>query len=133
MGKIKVMVEDGKFVSIDASHSFKLKMYVSKTVFEDTALRETLSSTAIRVIDNQLKKTVVSVDEILANLRDSLGNDVVSVEITKLGTNSEYNTFTVVNDSDRASLRKRLVALPNNKLIVSEDVRIDFIKHESEE
>lgn len=133
MGKIKVMVEDGKFVSIDASHSFKLKMYVSKTVFEDTALRESLSSTAIRVIDNQLKKTVVSVDEILANLRDSLGNDVVSVEITKLGTNSEYNTFTVVNDSDRASLRKRLVALPNNKLIVSEDVRIDFIKHESEE
>lgn len=129
MGTIRVMVEDGREVNINAGHSFILKMYVNKQVYDNGDLRSSLSNTAIRVIDGCLRKNLVSKDDILDSLKTMMGTDVMSFDISGLGNEGEYSAFTVLNEGDRASLKKRLTALPNNKLIVSEDVRIDFIRH----
>lgn len=129
MGIIRVMVEDGQIVNIDAGHSFVLKLYVNSATYKNLVLRDALSTNAVRVIDTCLKKTRVSVDDILTEVRDALSPDVLAVDITKLGTDKQYTTFTVMDSGDRAGLKKRLKALPNNKLIVIEDVKVDFIEH----
>lgn len=133
MGTIRVMVENGQTVSIDAGHSFNVKLYVNSQVYVNQELRENLTTNTVRVIDNCLKKTMVSVDDIISSLRAALSGDILSVDITGLGRDGKYNAFTILDDGDRASLKKSLVALPNNKLIVTEDVRVDFIEHQLSE
>ncbi len=128
MGKIRVLVENGRTVNIDAGHSFNVKLYVNDTVYQNTDLRNSLSTNTVRVLDNCLKKTLVSVDDIIDSLKTTLGADVLAIDCSNL--NGDYPAFTILDEADRASLKKKLLALPNNKLIVSEDVNIEFVDHQ---
>ena len=58
------------------------------------------------------------------------GNDAISVTVDGLGGSSNIQTVTMLNENERCSIRKKLVSLPNNVLIVEEDVNISFILHE---
>ena len=61
----------------------------------------------------------------------TLSSDVLSIDCSNL--NDNYTAFTILDQSDRASLKKKLQALPNNKLIVAEDVNVEFIEHQLKE
>lgn len=129
MGSIKVMVEDGQVMNMEASQRLTLKLYVSKEVHKNLELRASLSNTAIRVIDDRLKNVLVSNDDIIDQLKTALGSDVLAMQLTGLGGSLNLSAFTVIDSSERASLGKRLSALPNNKLIAVEDVTIDYVRH----
>lgn len=129
MGTINVLVDNGVQTVIDAEQSFSVKLYVSKQVYESEPLREALTTTCIKTIDTALSPTLVAVDNIVESLKKALGQDVLSVKISNLAADKELNMFTIMNTGDRASLKKKLKALPNNTLIVTEDVTVDFIKH----
>jgi hypothetical protein len=129
MGSIKVMVENGQVINIEAGQSLTLKLYVNKEVFENSELRDNLSNTAIRVIDSGLRNILVSVADIVTSLQTAFGGDVLAMQLSGLGGQLNLPAFTIIDSSERASLRKRLSALPNNKLIAVEDVVIDFVRH----
>jgi hypothetical protein len=129
MGTIKVLVEDGVQTTISAEQSFVVKLYVSKQVFDSDALKASLSTTAVKTIDKALSGTMVAVDNIVDALKKAVGQDVKSIKLSSLGKEKDLNMFTLMEAGDRASLKKKLKALPNNTLIVTEDVTIEFIKH----
>lgn len=129
MGTIDVMVDNGVKTVIDAEQSFTVKLYVSKQVYESEPLKEALTTTCIKTIDAALTPTLIAVDNIVESLKKALGQDVLSVKISNLAGDKDLNMFTIINAGDRASLKKKLKALPNNTLIVTEDVTVDFIKH----
>lgn len=129
LGQIGVMVDDGVIKYITASQSFSVNVYVNGAVYDNAALRSKLIKSTVTNISLQLKNQTVSVDAILAALKSGYGEDAISVDISGLGGALNLQTLTVVDSSDRCSIRKRLVALADGKLIVEEDVAVNFVRH----
>lgn len=129
MGVIQVVADGGITTNVEAGQSFGVKLYVNQTVFDNPELKDILKSTTVRTIDNVLKQTTVSNSLLIAKLTEAFGEDVISFSVSGLGAGKNINTLTIVNDGERLSIKKRLTALPDNKLIVEEDVTCDFFMH----
>lgn len=130
LGSIDVLVGAGIIKTISAGQALRLSLYVTSAVYTNTELRERLSKTSIKVISDQLAGTTVSIDRISTALRSQYGNDVISVQLAGLGGDLDLPAVTITDEADRLSIRKRLVAMPDDTLIVEEDCTIDFIEHE---
>lgn len=130
LGSISVMVRDGQLSTIDAGQAFRVTLYVGAGVFGNEEVRKQLSSTTILTISEMLKKKTVSVSEIQSELRSRYGSDVIDVQLSGLGGSANLHTLTVTDESQRCSIRKKLVALSDETLMVQEDVTIDFVRHE---
>jgi hypothetical protein len=130
LGTIDVMVGSGVVQAIKAGQSFSVVLYVPGTVYADMDLRRKLEATTVQVINNSLQSKVVSLDSVTSDLRAQYGEDVISVQLTGLGGSGNLQAFTVIDDSARCSIRKRLSVLGDNSLTVEEDVTVTFVLHE---
>ena len=130
MGVIRVMAESGVATSIDAAQRFTVRLYVSDTVYDNVSLRNALALNTIKVIDKNLKNTTISVSSITSDLKHSYANDVIAFKVFGFGNEQNYQMLSILNSGERCSIKKKLVALPDGKLIVAEDVTIEFFKHD---
>ncbi len=129
IGDIEILTNTNEVTTISASQSFKVILLVQPAVYDDSTLLQALRNTTIRTIDSSLQNMTVSISSMEKDLLQAYADDVISVELTGLGGTDTHNTFTVINNSNRCSIRKRLSTLPNNSLVVEDDVTIEFVKH----
>lgn len=129
IAKISVLDNQNKIISLDAAQTLKVKLYVPPVTFDDAALVESLIKTTIKTIDQQLQSNIISTSSIHVALRDVYKNDVVDVVVSGIGGTITADTFTLVSKTDRCSIKKRLVALADNTLIVQEAIDVEVIKH----
>ena len=129
IGDIEVLTNTNEIVTVSANQSFKVILLVQPSVYDDSALLQALRDMTIRTIDTSLQQKTISISSMEKDLLDAYGSDVISVEVTGLGGTDTHNTITVINNSSRCSIRKRLSTLPNNSLTVEDDVTIEFVKH----
>lgn len=130
MGMIDVIIDNGRVTKVNAGQSFKVNLYVKPDVYKNSDLRTLLVKTTIKTIDSLLKQSTISMSEISSKLRTNYNTDVVSFNITGLGGSLNLETLTLVNESERCSIRKRLVKSTDSKLIVQEDVECTFINYQ---
>lgn len=128
-GEIKVVVGDGVIKAIPAGQAFIVVLSVTDSVYRNIDLRNQLTKTTIRAIGDSLKERTISISAVTDVLRGQYGNDVIDVQLSGLGGSANYSLLTVVDETDRLSIRKRLVALPDDSLIVEEDISFSFIRH----
>lgn len=128
-GDIEILTNNNELETISASQSFNVTLLVSPNVYEDTVLLSALRAITVRTIDESLLQKTVSISSIEKSLLEAYGEDVISAEVTGLGGVNSHNTFTILSNSNRCSIRKRLSALPDNTLTVEEDITIEFVKH----
>lgn len=133
MGLINVMVENGVKTTIEAGQYFIVDLYVTDIVYRNTALRESLTKTTIKRLDELLKSSQISMSTVVADLRSNYADDVLNVKVKGLGGEKDLSALMILDDGDRCALRKRLVALADGSLIVSEDVTVNFIRHQVSE
>ena len=114
---------------IPAAQSIKVKLFISPKTNKDETLKAALQRTTIKTIDTEFQKTTISISSIEKALREIYQGDVIDVEVSGIGTEDSKNTLSVLDKSKRCSIRKRLVALPDNQLVVEEDVTFEFIEH----
>lgn len=131
MGNIKVFADDGKTTVVEAGQYFNVDLYVNDSTYTNVDLRESLRKTTIKTIDDLLKNSTFATSTAISELRSKYGNDVISLKISGLGGKANLTALSVANDGDRCNIRKRLTKLPDQKLIVEEDVTISFIRHQS--
>lgn len=129
MGSVRVMIENGVQTVVEAGQYFGIKLYVNDSVFENNELREALTVKTVEMLDVELKSSTVSISTMTSALRTVYNDDVIAFSITGLGGARNLQMFTILDESERCSIRKRLTALPDGKLIVQEDVVVDFIRH----
>ena len=129
MGNISVVADDASVVNIEAGQYFNVDLYVNSSVYQNADLRETLRKTTISTIDSILQNPTVSISDIVSQLSSKYGSDVFSFTVSGLGGASNISAISMLRAGDRCNIRKRLVKLPDNKLIVQEDVTVNFIKH----
>lgn len=130
MGTINALTDDGLVSSIEANQYFVVDLYVSKPVYQNLELRQALTKSTISTIDTALKSQTISVSALTSQLRQVYGNDVISLTVSGLGGIKNLAALTVINSGDRCNIRKRLIKLPDDKLIVSEDVSVNFLKYQ---
>jgi len=130
MGSIQVLADNGQVTSVEAGQAFKVVLYVTRVVYQNSDLRETLRKSTIDVIDAILKNETVSTSIIISQLRTVYANDVISLTISGLGGEKNLAAITILTSGDRCNIRKRLVKLPDDKLIVTEDVTVEYVLYE---
>lgn len=131
MGNLQVVGENGSLVYINANQSLKVRLFVKEQVIKNSDLRDSLTKDAVRVIDAEFKKNTVSVSNIETAQGKVFGEDVLGIEVSGLGGSANYQTISMLSIGDRLSIRKRLTAQSDGKLIVEEDVTVEFVQHES--
>lgn len=129
IGDIEVLTSINEIVKINASQSIKVILMVKPSVFEDLALLQALRVLTVKTIDSTLQQKTISVSTMERDLLAAYGGDVLSVELSGLGGVQTHNTFTVINNSNKCSIKKKLTTLPNGSLIVEDDVTVEFVKH----
>lgn len=129
LGEIKVMYNEGITARINAAQSLTVNLIVRPVVYNNLELRDEITKATVRVINTQLEEGVVSTNEVLSALTREYGYDVIGVDIHGLGNNDRIITMTILDDSKRCSLKKRLVIESNNTLFIEEDVTVTFIEH----
>ena len=130
IGNIKVMVNNGTTVTIDAGQTLYVKLHVRRNVYNNSELRDTISKKTVKVISDALVNTVVSTSDIVDQLRAQYKDDVIAVSFKGLGGDKNYDVLTMLDDSTRLSVRKRLVSRSDETLTLEEAVTIEFVDHE---
>lgn len=128
-GVVNVYVWDDVPKTISAGQSLNVTLSVSKAVMDNTSLKERLEAVTISVLSTMLQSKTVSRSKIVKALQESYGDDVIDVEVTGLGGDFDFSVISMANDTDRLSIRKRLVALADGKMAVEEDVNTAFVLH----
>lgn len=130
VGNIDVMVGDNQTLTIPAEQSFKVSCFVKEEVLKNYPLRETLRTETVKIINEHIGKPQVSMSALIETLVKSYGSDVIDVRVTGLGGELDLQALSVLDQARRLALGKRLTVQADNKLIVEEDIYVDFIKHQ---
>lgn len=130
MGDINVMINGGLTTTIAAGQSFDITLYVPSSVYSNTDLQNQLVTTTITTLAAQLDNATVADSAIKVALMNIYGEDVIDCEVSGLGGSDTISVLTVLDASNKCSIRKRLLAQPDNSLIVQEDVSVSFVQHQ---
>jgi hypothetical protein len=129
MGSMQVLGDNGLLTFMQASQSFDVKLSVKEKIIKDSSLRDSMTRDVIRAIDRELKKSTVSDSNIISDLRKIMNeDDVPGIKVSGFGS-AKMGTVSMVSLGDRFSIRKRLTAQSDGKLIVEEDINVEFIQH----
>lgn len=127
-GLVEVVYEDGLKKSIEASQFFDVRLYVRDAVYKDDDLRAALRIKTVEVIGSELKNRTASISNITEALREAYQNDVISFDVSPFS--EQLTVVTMVDDSSRLSIRKKLVYREDSSFALEEDVDVQFLKHE---
>ncbi|BAW19220.1 putative virion structural protein [Ralstonia phage RP31] len=130
VGSVDVIYGAGLKSTIDAGQYFNLKLYVKDSVYKNDKLRESLSRSSVVSISECLKSKTVSNSQIVDALKITYGSDVVAFDLEGLGGTAQLSIVTMVDDSARLTLRKKLEYRPDQTFALREDVNIEFVAAE---
>jgi hypothetical protein len=130
LGQIDIMYNGGIQTKINAAQSLIVDLVVNKNVFTNLDLRKKIEASTIKVIDSMLENGTISDSGIVSNLKETYGIDVLGIKLKGLGSNENMIAMSVLDESKRCSLKKRLVVQDDNSIMVEEDVSINFIRHD---
>lgn len=129
-GNTTVTIRDGQRASINIDQSFAVTHWLKPSAFTNTSIRPALIDNDKTVIDNLISRKTVSRSDILAQITETVGDEVLSNEFSGLGGAEDYPILTVEDDAVRLSVRKKMVVLANQLLTVEDDVTVNFQSHE---
>lgn len=129
IGQVKALVDGSEVINLEAAQSFAIVYYVTKTVYDDLALQTAIRRATRRTITAELKPQQVTRDRIEAALKKVGGADIITLDFMGLGGTANYRVLTMLDDSARLTIGKKLVALPNDTFSVEDNIDIRFVLH----
>ena len=130
-GDVEVMYGAGLTTSLPAQQAFTVQLHIDDKVDKDTKLKEQLTVKTIAVLNDHLTRAVVAISDIIVDLKQAYGKDVLDVKVSGLGgSENNFPMISIINLTDRCSLRKRLLARNDGILAVEEDLTMDFVRHQ---
>lgn len=126
---IDIETSDGFIQRIDSEQSPVIDLYVKKSVLDNPQIRQNIERTTIRVLDDALSQREISTSEITDALRVAYGDAIVSFELRGFGGRNKNLPYALlVDETQRATLRRILEIQADRTLIMSEDVEINFLR-----
>jgi hypothetical protein len=131
VGLIKAIVDGSLAMTMQAAQHLEVEYFVDANVYRNEALKEEIRKSTRKTITAAFKALQVSRDGLQSELKDVMGDDVMSVSVSNLGGVSNYSVITMADESSRLCIGKKLVALPNATFGVEDSIDIVFSKHSS--
>lgn len=129
LGYVDVRLGNNALANMDAELSFNITYYVTDAVRKNTALLKSLSSMTRSTIATYLQNRTVSVAGILSALRANAGDDIIDVEMEKIGDDRDQSIMTLRRDNDQFTLGKKVAATPDGSITIRDDISITYTKH----
>jgi hypothetical protein len=129
-GNINVIGETTDPISIPAEQAFTVQLLVDKATYQNQPLRSAMSKAITTVIAAALTNVTASVSGIVSTLTAVLGDGVKGITLSGFGSDGAIPAITVLDDSQRAVLRKKLVKTTDGTLAVQDDITVDFQLHD---
>ncbi|MBE0438200.1 MAG: hypothetical protein IBX57_00340 [Gammaproteobacteria bacterium] len=129
-GSGRVSILDGEVRYMDLEQSFVVTYYLNNEGYNDSYLREVLRKLAISIISETLSKTRITTNEIISKLTASAGEDVIAIGLEGLGGKLNLPAITLIDNTDRCSIRKRLMRDLDGKYKVIDDIDVVYVRHE---
>ncbi len=130
-GNSKFLVLDGEETTLNLEQAFTVSFYLNREKFDDVFLRDSLKHLAIDVLSSELSKTRIKTNEIISKLTASAGDDVIAIDLKGLGGVHDFATISIIDKTDRCSIRKKLSIDLDGTYKVVDDVEVLFIRHEN--
>lgn len=126
MGWVNVRQADNKLNRIYGELAFNMRFSVTDTVRKNADLLASMKREARKVIMDGLSGRIVSVSEILEMQRDHMRDDIIDVDMDKMGEDFDQATYIVINNNDKLTLGKYAVARADGKIELRDDVNVSF-------
>lgn len=126
-GNVQCIVDNNLQINISSEQKFILKLTITESVYKNTLLLNEIKKSSINVIKNELSKNIITRSDIISNLKDVYGKDVIDVDISGFD-NGKYNVISLLDDKSKLSIKKKLVQLPNKTIILDQDITFDYIR-----
>ena len=125
--QVLVTLPNGTKQYLSTEQSLKVTYYVKDRVYNDTALRDTLTYNTIKLLNNLLSAQTVSKSDLITQLAGTFSEFVESVALSGLGAPYELDYIALETSASGLNLRKRLSQTSDGYLIVEEDVDVLFV------
>lgn len=129
-GLVRVRLADSTIAKVDSEVGFTVRYYVTNEVRRNTNLLSNINNITREVIVANLGKKTLSASSILADLRARIGDDVIDVEMAGWGVNQDQYIYTVLDNSDKLTLKKKARVNPDNTISIVDDIITTFTKHD---
>lgn len=129
-GLVRVRMADSTIAKIDSEVGFKVRYYVTNEVRRNTNLLTNITNITREVVVANLQRTTLSASAVLADLRARIGDDIIDVEMSGWGVNEDQYIYSVLDTSDKLTLKKKVRVNPDNTISIVDDIITTFTKHD---
>jgi hypothetical protein len=131
LGVVSAVVGDGIIRNVNAGQALTVELAVTEEVKKDAVLCKRLEDVTITTISAAFEESTISISKMQEDLRTVYAGSVLDVRVTGLGGDANYSIITIIDPTQRCSIRKQLTVLGDNGLIVKEDINVRIIPHKS--
>lgn len=127
VGTVLVNFDSSVNKKIDTALEFKITYTLTAGGYSDTAYRSTLTESTRRIVSKTLETSVFSLSELIKQLKNNGGEDVVDVVVENpIGG---YHVATLRPENTRFSIDSKLVLLSNGEIELLDAIAITYVKH----
>lgn len=129
-GDTMAKVNEDMTSTVRIDQNLTVTYYQSPADYSNTAARPALNDSTKQLIAAGLGQTTISRSDLIAQLKTNAGDTVSGVGVLGLGGANDFPILTVTDASVRLILGKKLTVLSNQKLLVEDDININYLKHD---
>lgn len=128
LGYVKVSVGDKTTLSIPAEQKLDVEFAISSSNYDNAELKDSIEKQTAVVLDEVFKTTTISKADCISALKAEFKESVLGVTLTGL-FEDKYDLITVIDESVRPSIAKKLKITRKQTVMVANDVTVSFVIH----
>lgn len=126
LGMVKIYPDSTSEDHVSSEQSLVIDLFVKDKIYKDAGMRQQLIEGTIQLIDTYIDSMNINLTELTIMLKTFYNESVVSLNINGLGGSKNYQVINVALEHNRLCLKKKLTIQQDGRLIIKEDVTINF-------
>ena len=123
---VQVYIGGGLQTTINSELNFNVTFYFTPSGIRSVGLRTQLEREARKVISLYVQKKTVSISKLYDDLKALAGDDLVGLDMDKLGPNKDLSVIQLVDDGASFAIGETIVRLTDGTLDVVDNIEIRF-------
>lgn len=129
-GDTTAKVNEDMTATVTIDQALTVTYYMTPAAYSNTAMRPPLANSTKEIVNRALQATTIAQSNTTSQLALNAGDSAVNVSLQGLGGVDNFPVLTVLDSSIQLGLRKKLTVLSNQKLLVEDDININFLRHD---
>lgn len=129
LGDTVALVMANQKMTIPIAQSLTINYYVSDVIFRDTEYRTALKNSTREMVATLLDNSTVTITDITASLKSMANEGIIAIDVSGLGGVMNVTSASMLDDSVRLSIGKRLVVRSDHTLSIEDSIDINFARH----